>query len=416
MAATITLWVRSIVPKYSTTSFFANANPDGFNYSVNQVTNYMKSDRENLLTKVLPYPGTEEVWKVVLTVSGSLRADGLQIGYGAYLTLGLGTDSAKVVVAASRDAVLAVTANQCNGYEGMPETAALVNNAPTFISMLLAAGAYALTAPPTALTISGDGSRSILAGDDYAYQYQLYDVNNNITSFAVQNAPAWLQWDNTGKVWGTTQTGENARYVCTPVVTSGTGYSTVGAPFTLDVITPAYKMQKALEEAYASVPENLVVYTLEFLHPAFKDDSGNPMSLRIVRDAENLTAPLEVTAPLDAGKWVEFQALHFDVVPPAEDGSGAQYIEMSIDNVSRELLPFLEIAATGTDIAEVIIRPYLKNNPEDGCQMPIPPRLIVATVSVSQTQVKATARMEDIANRLFLNDVIDTERFPSLGG
>ncbi|MGN2393239.1 DUF1833 family protein, partial [Pelomicrobium sp. G1] len=61
---------------------------------------------------------------------------------------------------------------------------------------------------------------------------------------------------------------------------------------------PDPALTAAIREAYASAPANEIVYhTLELRHPSFTQP------LRVVRDWDTLTARLEESAPVDAGRW-----------------------------------------------------------------------------------------------------------------
>ncbi len=174
------------------------------------------------------------------------------------------------------------------------------------------------------------------------------------------------------------------------------------------------KYKQALQEAMASVGEQVILHTLEFRHPAFVDDAGNPTAVRIVRDNANLVAPLEADAPMDAGRWVTFIGCAFDLVLPPEDGSPSPEVTIRVDNVARMLEAHLDAAANSMAVIEVTYRPYLSGAVADGVQMDSPYTLVVSSVSSDIMSVTATARMADIGNKAFLWETITAERFPTL--
>lgn len=91
-------------------------------------------------------------------------------------------------------------------------------------------------------------------------------------------------------------------------------------------------MSEILARAYASAPKDEVIYpTLEFLHPALPDGA-----IRIVRGFEDMTACLET------GEWVEFEASGAEWTPPGQDGSGANAIEFGVGNVDGVVQHALE--------------------------------------------------------------------------
>lgn len=75
----------------------------------------------------------------------------------------------------------------------------------------------------------------------------------------------------------------------------------------------------------------LIYHTLEIKHPDFIDDNGNPITIFLVQGFHNITAKLET------GKNVEFQAMCFNIELPPVDTSAVPEITVEIDNVSREI-------------------------------------------------------------------------------
>lgn len=175
------------------------------------------------------------------------------------------------------------------------------------------------------------------------------------------------------------------------------------------------KYTQAMKEAMASVGNSVILHTLEFRHPQFLDDAGNKIAARIVRDVADLYAPIEAGAPMDAGQWVSFSSVPFDIVPMSEDATANPEVTISVDNISRLLEPYLEIASASTQPVEVTYRPYLSNAIQDGCQMVKPYTMIVSSAISTVSNVTITARMEDILNRAFLWKIVTSDVYPSMG-
>ena len=171
---------------------------------------------------------------------------------------------------------------------------------------------------------------------------------------------------------------------------------------------PDFTLSDALEEAYASAPSSeVILHTLEIRHSSFT------APIRVVRDFHDFTATLEITAPVDPGSEVTFIAMAFDFSLPDVEKAISPEIDISLDNVSGELIGYLDAAAQTPDLIEVTYRPYLASDPS-GPQMNPPLTLVIRSVTADIFRVLARAGFADLANRKFPNEVYDAERFPGL--
>lgn len=171
---------------------------------------------------------------------------------------------------------------------------------------------------------------------------------------------------------------------------------------------PDFTLEDALAEAYASAPSSeVILHTLEIRHPSFT------VPIRVVRDFNDFTAYLEADAPADPGAQVTFVAMAFDFSLPDVEKAVSPEIDISLDNVSGELIGYLDAAAQTPDLIEVTYRPYLASDPS-GPQMNPPLTLVIRSVSADVFRVRARAGFADLANRKFPNEVYDAERFPGL--
>ena len=109
---------------------------------------------------------------------------------------------------------------------------------------------------------------------------------------------------------------------------------------------PNAALSEAIKEAYASAPsQQIILHTLELRHPAFVDDAGQLVAIRVVRDTGDLWARLESQAPLQAGERVQFVAMGFELDLPPVDTMPVPEITVTLDNVSREIVRHLDAAA-----------------------------------------------------------------------
>ena len=177
---------------------------------------------------------------------------------------------------------------------------------------------------------------------------------------------------------------------------------------------PDPALSEAIQEAYAHAPsEAIILHTLEIRHPDFRDENGNPTAIRVVRDQLDLQARLEADAPMDAGAIVTFVAMGFDLDLPAVDTTPVPEIVVTLDNVSREIVRYLDVAAESQSVIEITYRPYLSNDLE-GPQMDPPITLILSEVEADVQRVTARARMMDIGNKAFPSRTYTAKEFPGL--
>lgn len=177
---------------------------------------------------------------------------------------------------------------------------------------------------------------------------------------------------------------------------------------------PDPTLSEAIQEAYAHAPSDaIILHTLELRHPDFRDDAGNPVAIRVVRDQVDLTARLEADAALNAGQMVTFIAMGFELDLPPVDTAPVPEIVVTLDNVSREIVRHLDAAAESQAVIEITYRPYLSNDLE-GPQMDPPITLVLTEVEADVQRVTARARMMDIGNKAFPSRTYTAREFPGL--
>lgn len=172
---------------------------------------------------------------------------------------------------------------------------------------------------------------------------------------------------------------------------------------------------EALAAAYATAPEDEVVLdTLEFLHPTFLDENGDPVAVRVVNDHSPLTATLEADAPLNGGEVVEFKNCYFQFSRPAEtESSTLPEVEVKIDNAARVLIPYLDLAKESRVPITLIWRPYLTSD-LSGPHMNPPLSLTLRSVGGDMNSLTGRAGFTDLANRRFPSSDYTAKKFPGL--
>lgn len=173
-------------------------------------------------------------------------------------------------------------------------------------------------------------------------------------------------------------------------------------------------LSEALKEAYASAPSDVILlHTLELRHPSFVDENSKPTAIRVVRDNVNHICTLEDTAPLDAGKEVEFIAMGFDLELPPVEAIPVPEITLTLDNVSTEIIQYLDKAVESQDMIEMTYRPYLST--DKSCpQMNPPITLVITEITADISKISATARMMDIGNKSFPAENYTVKKYPGL--
>lgn len=167
-------------------------------------------------------------------------------------------------------------------------------------------------------------------------------------------------------------------------------------------------LQDAIKEAYASAPsDEVILFTIEMRHPKFTTP------LRVVRDFKNLTARLESDAPVNGGEEVLFIAYPFDIQPPDTDEYGKPELTITIDNVGREIMVYIEQAVRTRDVIDVTYRLYLASD-LSGPQNNPPMTMQVTSISATPQSITMVASFADLSSKAFPKRMYTLEQFPSL--
>lgn len=164
----------------------------------------------------------------------------------------------------------------------------------------------------------------------------------------------------------------------------------------------------AWAESEATAPPAAQAYnTLELIHPSL------PVPIRAVNGvSSSVMLTLEDDAPVDGGMSVEFKAIPIKVEMPEWEEGKTPESAITIDNVARELTPYLEAAVAVRADLTVIFRQWRVDDVTAPCYGPV--TFIMKSVKTMGTQVTGTAKIDDLANRKFPNLFYTLKDFPGL--
>ncbi len=172
---------------------------------------------------------------------------------------------------------------------------------------------------------------------------------------------------------------------------------------------------EGLAAAYATAPETEVVLdTLEFRHPSFLDDTGAVMALRVVNDHSPLIAFLEDDAAFNPGEEVEFTRCYFTLKRQSETDSGSMpQLDLSVDNVARILIPYLDQTKESRVPVTVVWRPYCASD-LSGPHITPCPVFTLSNVSCGLSAVSGRLGFSELTNRRFPASEYTAAKFPGL--
>lgn len=162
----------------------------------------------------------------------------------------------------------------------------------------------------------------------------------------------------------------------------------------------------AIKEAY-NVSTVAILSTLELYH-----SSWNEQPSYIVNDNEDLSGMIEAGADFNSGTVVTFSKCAFSLNLP-ESSDRLPEMEITIDNVSAELMPHVLSAIGVRSPIYVVYREYLKEDSETTPHYVLR-GLYLNAISCSDSTVVGTAVFGDYNNRSFPNKVFELKNFPGL--
>lgn len=159
----------------------------------------------------------------------------------------------------------------------------------------------------------------------------------------------------------------------------------------------------AIKEAFALAPTTKVIlHTLEIRQDGVQDP------IWIVQSRRTLEAKDEL------GVDRVFEPVGFQFALPPSNEEGFRSLTLSIDNVGRRVMDFVETAKTERETVVIRYRPYLSDD-LTGPQMDPPLELYLKDIQVNTHQVSGRATFADVVNKKFPSQTYTRERFPALG-
>lgn len=171
---------------------------------------------------------------------------------------------------------------------------------------------------------------------------------------------------------------------------------------------------EAWEEANATPKPGVMIFcTLEFRHPAFVDEVEGVFAVRVVTGtSEDQALTLEDEAAVDAGEEVTFKACPFQADMPSYEEGKTPECSVVVDNVGREMIPYLEQAVRMRADLTATYREYRSDDRTAPCYGPV--TFTIKAVKVSKTRLQGLARIDDLANRKFPSLVYTYRDHPGL--
>lgn len=172
----------------------------------------------------------------------------------------------------------------------------------------------------------------------------------------------------------------------------------------------------SLREAYAVAPaDDLILHTIEIRHPAFVDEDGNPDSIWLVLNTEDITATVEASAPVRGGEDVDFVGFAFTFALAPIEPNTTPEITLTVDNVDRRIVENLDLAMVDGNSINLVYRPYLQSDLSEPQMDPLP-EFELSDVKVDPSKVTATAASSIDLRGAYPLRLYTTDKFAGLIG
>lgn len=159
----------------------------------------------------------------------------------------------------------------------------------------------------------------------------------------------------------------------------------------------------AIKEAFAVSPsDTYVIHTLEI------EQTGVQSSVYLSQTKAGVNAYDE------NGVEHTFVGAGFQFTLPPSDEDGFKSLNISIDNVNRQVTDFIETARQSKVAVKVIYRPYV-NTDLTAPAMDPPLVLYLKDVQITPMQVTGKCTFMDLVNKKFPSELYQRVKFPSLG-
>lgn len=176
-------------------------------------------------------------------------------------------------------------------------------------------------------------------------------------------------------------------------------------------------MAATYTDAWAEGEANCVIdgeqfITVELQHPGFVDEADQPIPLRYVLDVMERHFAIEDDAAFDAGETVPFSPAGFECEHPTMADGRPPVARLRLDDVSGELVVYLDKATAYRADLKVIVRGYRSDYPDAPSYGPV--ELVLTDIVKDSTGVEGTATIVDFGDRKVPSRVYTLEDYPGL--
>lgn len=162
-------------------------------------------------------------------------------------------------------------------------------------------------------------------------------------------------------------------------------------------------LSEAIKEAFAVAPAAVtVIHTLEI------EQEGVQNSVYLSQ------TPNGINAFDEDGMEHTFVGAGFQFTLPPSDEDGFKSLNVSIDNINRQVTDFIDVARQSKVAVKVIYRPYVSTDLTAPAMDP-PLVLYLKDVQITAMQVTGKCTFMDLVNKKFPSELYQRVKFPSLG-
>ncbi len=167
----------------------------------------------------------------------------------------------------------------------------------------------------------------------------------------------------------------------------------------------------AWAEAVASCPTSTTVYeTVELQHPPSRSRIACRPALRAGQRGSR--ARHRGGRGLQSGEHADLHAYQLLAAQPEFAQGKVPECKITIDNVGRQLMPYLNAAVRVRADLVLVYRQYRSDDVTEACYGPV--SFVVRNVRITGARVEGTAKLADLANAKFPTRAYTTAEFPAL--
>lgn len=171
-------------------------------------------------------------------------------------------------------------------------------------------------------------------------------------------------------------------------------------------------MSQILQTVYASAPaDQIIIHTLELVHPAFNVDGFPPGFIRLAQCYGDKNYD-DLLLGLENGQSAIFKPSGFGVSLPKRSLRGQQDLNFQLDNVTGDALRAIDDAEEAGGKIEVFYRSYLCSDYSQPAEPAI--KMIAASCRADFRSVTVSASFHDLTNKAWPSRRYTPEFAPGL--